>query len=521
MKTSISIPFIIPSAILLCSCSGSGEPQQPNIIFIQCDQLNKMALGCYGGPVPTPNIDRLASEGVLFSNAICSTPVSTPSRGSIVTALYPHGNGIVSNVNDMHNGINEDDITTDKILNANGYNTHHYGKWHLESNGKTREMNLSYFPDPYTFEVQYRDEYRNGFICEREKDNGEWMNFYGFPFPVELSETFKKMQPELKVKWAHRPCADFAMKMGRLRAPGYKWHDEICTEKTLEKIEKYRNSDKPFAITCSFIWPHDPNFVHDPYYSSLSADSMELSAVRELEKVFCKDWSHQMMVQFKDEGTKEFLRIYLAAVRFIDDQVGRIYKKLEDSGKLDNTVIVFTADHGDMMTAHEMIWKSTSSFYKEIVDIPLIISCPSRFKGNRISDAQVNVVDFMPTFLALAGIGCPEDRHGKSLLPILDGTITDEDFRKYNFTERVKATDKDRLITKENKGSFMAQTSEWKYIVYENGKEFLYNRKSDPSEIADLACSPQYINVRKEFHSAIKSWLNDTKWKGADIPDLY
>ena len=110
--------------------SQKSEQENPNIIFIQCDQLNAKALNCYGGPVPTPNLDWLASRGVRFTNAICSTPTSSPSRASTVTSLYTHQHGVVQNIPKLP-GITEQDITTDKILHENGWDKHKYCKWNL------------------------------------------------------------------------------------------------------------------------------------------------------------------------------------------------------------------------------------------------------------------------------------------------------------------------------------------------------------------------------------------------------
>ncbi len=519
MKNISKLWIVLPSLPMIASCAQEEKSEQPNILFIQCDQLNRMALGCYGGPIETPNIDRLAQNGIRFTDMICATPSSTPSRGSIVTGLYPHESGIYTNINEKHNGVNQNDTTTDKILNERGYLTHHYGKWHLED-GATRAMNLSYFPDPFTFEVQYKEQYQKEFEETKKNDNGDWMEYYGFKFPVKLSDTFKEMQPRLSKLWGKKIFKDLAMKMGMMRMPSYKWHDEITAEKTIERIKSYEYSTSPFAVTCSFIWPHDPNFVHEEFYNSFNPDEMEVSQIKELENYFQKDWSHQMMVEFKNKGAQEFLRIYLGAVKYIDAQIGRIVDTLEKTGKLNNTLIVFTSDHGDMLTSHDMIWKSTNSYYKETVNIPLIMSYPNKIKGNSVCDVQAHVIDFMPTFLEYAGLSeyFPENRSGKSLVPAIEGRVDADSFRKYNFCERIRTLDTDREITPNHVGSFMVQTKEWKYMIFEDGTEYLYNRIQDPDEINDRAKDPSCSNIITELKGQISNWLVETNWKGKKFP---
>ena len=511
-----TLPFAFMLAPLAATAACGQKATGPNILFIQCDQLNTLALGCYGGPVPTPNIDRLAEAGVLFSDAICTTPVSSPSRATIVTSLYTHQHGVVQNVPTIQ-GITDDDITTDRILHENGYDTRHYGKWHLAS---SNEGNLKIYPDPYDFS-DYKKE--NGELLKRMKETagGDWMKSNAVSFPVELTPEKKAMQESLRAKWSDRQFADMAINMGRLRMDADDWVDAKIASATIDALNGFKKSETPFAITCSFIWPHDPNFVPDPYYSAVDPDKIELSDIRFIEEQFLKDWSHEMAEGFGEDGMREFLRIYYACVMYIDDQVGRILAALDENGQTENTVVVFTADHGDMMTAHEMMWKSTSSFYKEIVNVPLIISYPGHIREGVVSKAQTSLVDMMPTFLDIAGIDTPESAAGQSLVPLLTGKTADTDFRKYNFCERIHAGKKKakgqqigRDIKPEYTIDVMVQDSGWKYIRYTNGQEYLYDRINDPDETRNMADNGKYASVKAEMAAATAEWLEETGWKG-------
>lgn len=501
-------------SVFFCTDLYAQKNTKPNILFIQCDQLNTKALSSYGGPIATPNIDRLVKTGVQFTQAICVTPSCSPSRGSIATGLFPHQNGIVRNINyQTQEGIYERDITTDKLLKEAGYDTHHYGKWHLE-NGKERHMDLSYFPDPYTFERQMQDELLPKYLKLQETDKGDWMNFYGFPFPVELSPYMKSIQPELDRKWAHKEFSDFAKKLGRLRSDISEWHDDICARKTIEIIEDRKGKSNPFAVICSFIWPHDPNFISNPYYNQFAPEDFKLPENGHLEEFFEKNWGHEMVQNLGPKGVQEFLRIYFGTVKYLDDKVGDILKALEQTGQLNNTLIIFTADHGDMIGNHSMIWKSTEAFYEEIVSVPLIISYPGKIKPG-VSNAQVNGIDFMPTILDYAGVKKPVNIAGKSIMPILTKKQKDAGFRKFNFSERIDGNPAGkRVVLPDTKGSFMIKDSKLKYMIYSNGLEYCYDLVKDPNEFNNVVKDAAYTARINTLKKAMKDWLVQTNWKG-------
>jgi len=507
--------LLLAVPVTLTAKEPAGTAKQPNVLFIQCDQLNARALSCYGSPVPTPNIDRLANEGVRFTDAVCSTPMSSPARGSMVTGQYPHQNGVVSNI-DNELGLPHDYPTTDMFLNHAGYLTHHYGKWHLEYDGATREMGLDYYPDPYTYERQYRDEFKPVFAEWMDSDKGEWMDYYGLHFPVELSKDWLEMRPHLIEAIGDNPPRDLATKMGRFRGKEEQWLDAITTAKSLERMDSCKASGKPFSITCSYQWPHDPNFIHSPYYEDFKPEDFTPSQIDTIENLFKKDFGYKLAKGLGDKGKREFLRIYYGAVKFIDDQIGLLYERLKNNGQLDNTIIIFTADHGDMLTNHSMIWKSTTAFYREIVNVPLIIRYPAAF-GASVCDAQVCHLDIPATIFALTNQKMPWQAEGLSLVPLMQGKIKAADFRKYNFCERVssdKTTPEKRGVGPASKGAFMVQSAQWKYMIYPSGHEYLYDRIHDPAETKDLAADSAAAKTKEELRSVIRDWLQATGWKG-------
>jgi len=518
--------FKTVGAGILSSAFSSGiafgeECPAPNLLVIFPDQLNRNVLSCYGGPVPTPNIDRLAAEGVKFTQATCPTPYCSPSRMSLETSLYPHQHGIVQNCGWKQNGMTLNDETYAKILNHSGYSTHHYGKWHLEPvrMGDT----MPYYSDQYRQFPEYRDEVLELFKTHRGTDPLGYQDWYGIILPVELSDPMKIAikYNDLEKKWADRTFAQFAMKQGRFRLGEEDVFDKRVGDRAVNMIKKCSGQQQPFMITAGFNVPHDPYALHSPYYEMFDPDKIELPANHKvLEESFKRDWGRQVVTQMRgpngeETGLREFMRIYYGAVKFLDDQVGRILTALEETGQIDNTIIIFLADHGDMVGGHGMAWKETRSFYEEVVVIPLIIRYPRLIKP-RVNDVPAETLDLMPTILEMLNRPVPAQAEGKSLVPYMTGTKTASDAYPYTFSERVDGHPSGlREVLPDTKGSFMIRGRGFKYMIYPDGTDYLFDLKKDPGEVADLADKSKYLPVKKEMFAELNAWLERTGWSGA------
>jgi arylsulfatase A-like enzyme len=183
---------------------------------------------------------------------------------------------------------------------------------------------------------------------------------------------------------------------------------------------------------------------------------------------------------------REFLRIYYGTVHVIDEQVGRVLDALEQSGRADSTIVIFAADHGDMTGGHGMAWKSTTAFYEEIVRIPMIVSWPGHIHPGK-TDAAASLVDLAPTLLDLVGESAPASMQGASLAPVLLGKSSAARF-VYGFSERVHANSRrTRSGAAGAAAERMIRGDGWKYVVYADGEEFLYNHANDPGETRNLA----------------------------------
>ncbi len=497
--------------LLLGSCKQKVE--EPNVLIIMCDQLNIEALSCYGGAVSTPHIDRLAAEGILFRNGVCNYPVCSPSRGSFYLGQYPHEHGIIHNamnidypsvdVPETEEAITNADPTFVKFMNQKGYSTHHYGKWHL-----TQEK-VNYFPDEYGEHLEYAVEMKEVFDVVKKQPRETWMNWYDWILPTVRSEKYEKAIELTDEAFKERTYSEFVRKMGRLELPVEQNFDVRVADHAVKTISQ--SDDTPFCVVASFNYPHDPNVVPLEYYEMFDPDKIKLPDNHLIyEEMFEDSWSRTIVKNIGDDGVKEFLRIYYGSVKLLDDQVGRILSALEKTGKRENTIVVFTADHGDMMGEHGMVWKSNSSFYNGVMKVPFIISYPKRIKP-MVTDVPISLVDFAPTIMSLTNQPVPESMTGKDYSKWLLNPIEENIPQEYVLCQRMHAN-KDRLrleIGEDEMVGLALMDADWKYIRYKSGQEFLYHLSADPEEEVDLFNDPQFEGSLQEMREAMAEKLEE------------
>ena len=358
--------------------------QRPNLIFIMADDHARHAMSAYGSRInETPNLDRIADGGMRFDNTFCTNSICTPSRASILTGTYNHVNGVTTLNTPMDNGLQ----TFPKLMQAAGYQTAMFGKWHL-GEGTAHE--------PTGFD--------------------EW--------------TILRGQGRY-----HNP--EFISPRGEEVIEGYV--TDIITDLTLDWIRD-RNPDKPFAVMAHHKAPHsgwEPNEKHAHMYNDTTIPEPE---------TFWDDYSTRTaaalaakcrMTDLKDhelnvdvpEGLSEsdeiswwyqqYIKDYLRCIASIDDNAGKLLDYLEESGLAGNTIVVYTSDQGFFLGDHG--WFDKRFMYEESLAMPLLIRYPDGIAaGSDCSDFVLNV-DFAPTFLDLAGIDIPPEMQGTSFLPLLSG----------------------------------------------------------------------------------------------------
>ena len=507
--------------------------QQPNVLLIFPDQLQRDVLSCYGGPVSTPNIDRLADEGVRFTEATCPTPYCAPTRMSLVTSVYPHQHGVVQNTGWKQRGMKPDENTYPRVLNADGYATHHYGKWHLEPEKKGQTM--PWYPDQFRYFPEFYDSMADKFEDYKERGEGRFSDWYGLIFPIEITDDMDVAIEHngLQEKWGGSSFAKMAIGMGRLELEHEDCYDFQVADRAIETIKKHTAEGTPFMINVAFNVPHDPYLVPAPYYDQFPPDEIEMPEnVNQLHDRFKTNWARRVVTEMrgpdgKEIGMREFMRIYYGNVKFLDDQVGRVLHALEESGQMDNTIIVFLADHGDMAGGHGMAWKETVAFYEEVAAIPLIVRYPSRLKP-QVNRTPSSTLDVFPTIFDLLQRDQLDGIAGKSLVPYMTGEKDASEANPYTFSARISKNPKaEREILAEMAGHFMVRGKGFKYMVYsqndeplyrEEPIEILYHLKNDPGEVVDLANNPEFASVKAEMNQALHDWFDRTGgWKGVPV----
>jgi len=486
--------------------------QRPNVILITTDQQRKDSMGCYGSDfVQTPNLDRLAAEGVRFDRAYCPSPVCTPSRASIFTGKHVSNHGAWN----VGTTVPESEVCLQHLLGEQGYRTYHIGKLHFQpflataeqSKETVREWEKLYpgFDGPYYgFE---RIE-----ICQGHTTNGV-AGHYGawvkekagtteFPAVSLASSSFGGEA----VAWDIPPdCTNTA------------W----VRERALAFLEEgvSADSDEPFFLNLGFQDPHHPHALPAEAAADLRPERFPLPRYTEGEledkppfylDVYRGRWSkeHPLHGTFAMAGqgfssynyhevTAEDARLgrayYYRMVELIDQAVGDILAKLEEKGLAENTIVIFTTDHGELLGDHG-IWMKGPFLYEQLVNVPLLIRWKQGLEPGRAVPGIVSHVDLAPTVLSLCGVEPVAGMDGADLSPaLLHG---DASPRRAALIEHMDDPAKLRLKS--------IVTERYKMTVF-LGQPFgeLYDLAEDPGEVRNLWGSPEHEAVRRELYGLL------------------
>jgi choline-sulfatase len=355
---------------------------------------------------------------------------------------------------------------------------------------------------------EYAREMAEVFTRVRQRPRDTWLDWYGWSLPVAVAPAYREAAKGIDCGGDAR-LAEAAAKAGRLDLPLAQVFDVRVADRTIERLRSVGRG--PFMVTCSLNYPHDPYVTPSPYYEATDPAKIVFPAnFHRREPRFENEWARRVIKGAGEAGARELLRIYYGSVRFVDDQVGRVLDALEKTGLSRDTIVVFTADHGDLAGGHGMMWKGTEAFYDELVRIPLIIRYPGRVKPCR-SGLAASHVDFMPTLLELAGRPVPSGVQGHSLAPYLLGRKDPDKAPPYRFCERVGANRrKSRQVAPGTPGAFAVRGRGWKYFRLRDGSEFLYDLKRDRLETDNLANVASFARRKKELVQELESWLSET-----------
>ncbi|MBN2473346.1 MAG: sulfatase-like hydrolase/transferase [Pirellulales bacterium] len=457
-----------------------------NVLFLMTDEQHYRSLSLTGNPyIETPHMDRIGREGARFENATCVTPYCSPSRASILTGLYPHTHGILTNISGRRGGqppLQQDAFAnTESILHRQGYATGHRGKWHLGDKGDFDCY------ESWAYAGKTAAGYRT-FLAEHlpASEFGDHPSPAKYlARPVEMTPAVEKGYHDFHALPDNRLA--YISIIGRSLVPPRLLPETQITDQVLGLLEQ--NAEKRFMLTASWSPPHDLWVIPEPYYSLVDRDRVKLPGSTEMPEWDRRGASKRLGDIMGPAGVREYAAIYHGMVKYIDDQVGRVLGKLDELGLADNTLVLFTTDHGDMAGAHGCVGKSIFSFYDDLVRIPLVMRLPGRIASGTVVRQPVSQIDFMPTLLDYLGQPVPGPIHGRSMRPLLEGRQVA--WRDHAFCQRANA-------------GRMLRTGRYKYFCRPQPRAVaLYDLENDPHEDHNLADDPAAAKTVRQMHQRL------------------
>ncbi|MFV0295507.1 MAG: sulfatase-like hydrolase/transferase [Hyphomicrobiaceae bacterium] len=482
---------------------------RPNILFLCTDQQRFDSLGCYGAPgVRTPNLDRLAAQGARFDTCYVQNPICGPSRASLFTGMYARNHGLWAN------GVSlppQRKMFT-RALADGGYDCGMIGKQHLSAcEGWQTEPRKD---DGYrVFEWAHDGIHRspqNAYLGWLRTNFPEtYIDLFPTPGSVEEANAGNKARRATPIN----------------TVPVEAHYSHWVAERAIAFIETPRET--PFFLVANFFDPHHPFGVPEAYRALIDADEIAppIGGVSELDS----KPSAQMNLSRKSYGgaapgyqdysaeeIREIRATYHAMIALVDDEVGRILDSLERSGQVDNTLVVFTSDHGEMLGDHAMMLKGPM-LYDAVTRVPLILRWPDRIAPGTEIPEIVQWIDLSATFLDVAGLPPMASQQGASLLPLAtEGR--DPGWRDWAICEY-----RDSCIPEQTPMmTTMLRKGDWKLIVWHGDisadrspEGELYNLSSDPNELNNLFHEPDYLPVRRRMKAELVAAISETSDRGA------
>ncbi len=476
--------------------------EKPNVLFITIDDLNDWVSILDGHPQAlTPNFERLAKRGINFTNAHCNVPVCSPSRTSFMTGVAPHNSWVLTNgdrVFDLHGKY----LTLPELFTQNGYHVMGAGKLFHGSGNDYRAYFGIYGPGsgnqggPFTQdELNTQNQNPTNIVNRGPGKLQAVLPMNGMP-DVRRTERHRNNSFD----WGPVNVSTDEMPDGQVNA----W--------AIEQLKE--THDKPFFLGVGYYRPHQPMFVPEKYFEPFPLDSIQLPDVLEEDLDDLSEYAQKLalypLTSGSHDGVVEYnqwhaaVQGYLASVYFVDTLLGNLLDALDQSKYADNTLIVLFSDHGYHTGEKEHWGKMTG--WQESTRVPMIVALPksckkSEFTGKRV-DAPVSLVDVYPTLVDIINLTPP--KHD------LDGE---------NLFEVIKNPESRVAITSVARGSYSIRSQDHRYILYFDGTEELYDKKTDPEEWHNLATDPDYQRVKKNLRKHIPAddhvthYVRAGKWK--------
>ncbi len=452
------------------------------------DQLRWDAMGCSGGWVRTPNLDRIAAEGLRFSNCVTNAPVCIPARVSLATGLYPHNTGIWSN---LHYDMPPDTATWMQAIRNAGYRTSLFGKTHLHHHlGDLREREHLL----HSYGLDDVDEIGGprasasvlSHMTEKWQQAGLWHSY----------------QEDYRERFATKPH------MVRPSALPLEQYADVYVGQQAKKYLNSYDRSEPWFCWVSFGGPHEPWDTPEPYASIYSTSAMPKPVPKTEEgSDRPRGILDDRMENARDLSTEDIAAMranYAGNVSLIDDQIGDLLRVIEERGELENTVIVFSSDHGELNGDHGLIYKET--FLNGAVRVPLLVRTPDTLKSNNagtVADCPTEWFDIGPTLVELAGGTITHTQFALSLCPVINSPGTEH--RPFAISEY--------------KGEIMYMDKQWKLFVNRDGHPYcLFDLEHDHDETHNILDDAATSRVQTEIRMRIQEHLVRTQVRQGEHP---
>lgn len=463
--------------IILMACAVTGFSERPNIVWIEADDLMPRFMNKLGeGFGHTPNLDRLATEGIYFPNAVCQGPMCGPSRNGLLTNLYSHNLGFYRNghLRKLPKAV----WTFPPVLKDAGYQTAYIGKSHIKS--------------PADNPKATKDDALRGYGFDYVQCTGERYAMWSSLKKGQDISDISFIQ-HLKRRGKYEQFVKDNTGYGNLSTmeEDIDYLDGFTAQVGVDWLTSGREKGKPFFLWFNFCLPHGPYDTPQRWYDKVAKLKIPPPKTNrfghEVPEPLLKD---NAPIKSEENIAKDRMG-EAASVAFMDAQIGRLLDALETSGQLENTVVIFFSDHSIFLGNHGRMHKGT--LFEESVSTSMIVSFPKRFAQNKINPHPMELMDLVPTSFELAGVKNPNkaSKNGFSIVPLLEGKSSNG--RKVAFSEIL--------------GAQSATDSRYRYIVSE-GVEILYDHKTDPWEMENVAA--KFPEVTERMRKVVKEWMKNS-----------
>ncbi len=469
---------------------------QPNVLFIMTDQQRWDTIAASGNElIQTPNLDRLAAGGANFTRFYTAAFPCSPSRATLISGRYPHSHGVWTNDTLLEPSVR----TLGEISRDAGYDTAWIGKWHLGGRmyGESSAFRCSVGDDGITRES-----------CPLEQPLGEDAPQHGFEHWVGGFTHYQRYlsdlgliepRPGKRIRGNHQTVAED----GHSVIPEEHFMSAFLAKEAISFLEAPERAQRPFTCCLSLYGPHLPITPPEPWDAMYDRGAIPLPGnlnddLREKPWRNQRGNRHWMREQWSDDDYRDIIARYWGYCSYIDQWVGRVLDTLQARGLADNTIVIFTSDHGEMVGSHGFIYKG-AYMYDGVQRVPFIVRAPGVVPAGLQTDALGSSVDLLPTLTEMMGVDAPPETQGRSMVPMLSGRA---------------ATGRDTTITEINSqalGIVMARDDRYKFCYNWKPRQVdeLYDMQADPLEMHNLAADGEHEALVAQKREGVLAWMRE------------